>query len=57
MYSDTKPCQVCGAAIELGPATAAASTTEPDGPIDERTCTNPDCPTHRPPERTACEDS
>ena len=57
MYTDTKPCQVCGAEIELGPATAAASTTEPDGPIDERTRTNPDCPTHRPPERTACEDS
>ena len=47
VYADSKPCRVCGAEIELTPAEGAASTTEPDGTIDRRTCTKPDCPTNR----------
>ena len=52
VYADSKPCHVCGAEIELSQAEGAASTTEPDGTIDQRTCTNRDCPTNR----TAAED-
>lgn len=52
VYADSKPCRVCGAEIELSPAEGAGGTTEPDGTIDQRTCTNRDCPTNR----TAAED-
>ena len=47
VYADSKPCQVCGAKIELSPAEGTASTTEPDGTIDQRHCTNRDCPTNQ----------
>jgi hypothetical protein len=47
VYADSKPCRVCGAEIELSRAEGAASTTEPDDTIDQRTCTNRDCPTNR----------
>lgn len=59
MYADNKPCQVCGADVELRPRTVDGSDAG-DGPVgpsdgvvgsgdptvDERVCTNPDCPTH-----------
>jgi hypothetical protein len=58
MYFDSQPCQVCGADVELRPhETARADAGRPVGPsdgvvgdadstVDERLCTNPDCPTH-----------
>jgi hypothetical protein len=57
MYFDTKPCQVCGADVELrarrtppvddgrvGPEDGVVG--DADSTVDERVCTNPDCPTH-----------
>lgn len=46
MYSDSKPCQVCGARVELRPH-QTDEVAEPDGTIDERICTDPECETHR----------
>ena len=46
MYFDTKPCQVCGAEVELRAREHVDETTEPDGTVDERVCTNRECPTH-----------
>lgn len=59
MYFDNKPCEVCGAEIELVAATPpdSASTDGPVGPsdgvvgeadptVEQRVCTNPDCPSH-----------
>lgn len=57
MYFDTSPCSVCGADVELRPAQVPDETGGPVGPsdgyvgaadstIDERVCTNPECPTH-----------
>jgi hypothetical protein len=58
IYFDTKPCQVCGAEVELRPRSAADAPDDGDrvGPadgvvgdadstIDERICTNADCRT------------
>ena len=59
MYFDTKPCAVCGSRVELrphdapddtaadgpvGPADGVVGTADPT--VDDRVCTNPDCPTH-----------
>ncbi|KRB78610.1 hypothetical protein ASE01_04995 [Nocardioides sp. Root190] len=60
MYFDDKPCRTCGAEVRLE-ARWAESIDEggsPVGPeggvvgggdptVDARTCTNPDCPSHR----------
>lgn len=58
MYEDTKPCAVCGAEVTLRARRAPEpDLSEPVGPtggvvgsgdptVDERTCTNPECPTH-----------
>jgi hypothetical protein len=58
MYADNKSCEVCGAAVELRPRRVHdADPGEPVGPadgvvgsgdptVDERWCTNPDCPSH-----------
>ena len=59
MYADSKPCTVCGSPVELrprevdppdpdtpvGPADGVVGTADPT--VDERVCTNPDCPTNR----------
>ena len=46
MYSDTKPCEVCGSEVRL--TEHRTDTYEaPDDTIDERVCTNADCPTRR----------
>lgn len=45
MYFDNKPCQVCGSDVDLT-ARRSAGETEPDGTVDERVCTNADCPTN-----------
>lgn len=59
MYFDTKPCQVCGSDVELraresspdagthgrvGPTDGVVG--DADSTVDERVCTNRDCPTH-----------
>ena len=46
MYFDTQPCRVCGAAVELTAQDPAKPRegTDPDGTVDRRVCTNPDCP-------------
>lgn len=49
MYFDTKPCQVCGAEVEIRPHSADegdAKVGDPDGSPDERVCTNSSCATH-----------
>jgi len=60
MYSDHDPCRVCGSPVELAPRTvpdagidAPVGPTDgvvgtADDPVDERICTNPDCPSHTP---------
>ena len=45
MYFDTRPCHVCGAEVQLRPREGAKKTVESDGTVDERVCTNPECPT------------
>jgi hypothetical protein len=47
VYADTKPCQVCGAEVELRAhrPTDTGGVAEPDATVDERVCTNSDCPT------------
>jgi hypothetical protein len=59
IYFDTKPCQVCGADVELRPRGAADApggggsvgpadgvVGDADSTIDARICTNADCRTH-----------
>lgn len=57
MYTDEKPCSVCGSEVRLR---ARDGVVEPDGPVgpsdgvvgggdptvDERVCTNPECSTN-----------
>lgn len=59
VYVDERPCEVCGSRVRLR-ARDGADVVEPDGPVgpadgvvggadptvDERVCSNPDCPTH-----------
>jgi hypothetical protein len=60
MYFDTSPCSVCGSEVRLeareGVTAADGPVGDPDGyvgdgdsTVDQRVCTNPDCPTHRDP--------
>jgi hypothetical protein len=44
MYFDVKPCRECGAEVEIRPH-ERLEVNEADSSIDERVCTNPDCPT------------
>jgi hypothetical protein len=59
MYFDTKPCRVCGSEVRLVPRERPdeAGDDAPVGPadgvvgdadstVDERVCTDPDCPSH-----------
>lgn len=59
MYFDIKPCRVCGSEVELRASTPPDpdEVTAPVGPaegyvgggdetVDDRICTNPDCPTN-----------
>jgi hypothetical protein len=60
MYFDTKPCSVCGSEVELrARESAPEDASGPVGPtdgvvgdadstVDERVCTNADCPTNQP---------
>jgi len=45
MYSDNRPCEVCGSAVELQPHSRLV-VNEPDDTVDDRVCTNGDCPTN-----------
>jgi hypothetical protein len=47
VYFDTKPCQVCGADVELRPH-ARLGENDPDATVDDRVCTNAECPTNNP---------
>jgi hypothetical protein len=50
MYADSKPCRVCGSEVELRVREVHeddGTVAEPDGPVDERVCTNADCETNR----------
>lgn len=66
MYFDAKPCEVCGSPVELrarevpdradeegpvGPSDGVVGTADPT--VDERVCTNPECPTRVSPDRGA----
>lgn len=46
MYSDNRPCDVCGAAVELRPHERLV-LNEPDDTVDDRVCTNPECPSNQ----------
>ena len=46
-YFYCRPCLTCGAAVVGNPRTSTDDVTEPDGTVDERACTNPDCPTNK----------
>ncbi|GAA1159736.1 hypothetical protein [Nocardioides aquiterrae] len=47
MYTDHKPCAVCGSPVELQARTGGGDrVAEADPTVDERICTNPDCPTN-----------
>jgi hypothetical protein len=47
MYADHKPCAVCGSEVELRARTGPTDrVAEADPTVDERICTNPDCPTN-----------
>jgi len=59
VYSDERPCAVCGSPVRLS-AREVDDLPAPTGPVgprdgvvgggdptvDERVCTNPDCPSH-----------
>lgn len=55
MYFDNQPCRVCGADVELRARQRDVGDViggkDPDGTVDERVCTNRDCPTHEGGER------
>jgi hypothetical protein len=49
VYFDNKPCRVCGSDVDLRAhrASTRRSEPDPDGTVDERVCTNPECETNR----------
>lgn len=46
MYSDNRPCEVCGSAVELQPHSRLV-VNGPDDTVDDRVCTNADCLTNK----------
>jgi hypothetical protein len=48
VYFDSKPCQVCGSEVRLRAQGESTRLREPDpdGTVDERVCTNPECATN-----------
>jgi hypothetical protein len=46
MYFDHRPCETCGSEVEIRPHAELSSEGDPDGSVDERVCTNPECPTN-----------
>jgi hypothetical protein len=58
MYFDNKPCAICGSEVDLVPRTVEPPSDAPVGPaegfvgeadvtVDERVCTNPECPSNQ----------
>ena len=49
MFFDYEPCKVCGSEVRLHAPddSSPPRDPDPDGTVDERVCTNPECPTHR----------
>lgn len=47
MYFDHRPCRTCGSEVEIRPHSTLKSGADPDGSVDERVCTNPECPTNQ----------
>ena len=47
VYQDYKPCQVCGSEVRLSSAHETPRAPDPDGPVESRICTNPDCATNQ----------
>ena len=45
MYSDTRPCEVCGSEVRLT-ENRTPTYTAADDTVDERICTNPECETN-----------
>jgi hypothetical protein len=45
MYSDNRPCQVCGSDVELRRHQRLV-VNQPDDTVDDRVCTNADCPSN-----------
>ena len=45
MYSDNRPCQICRSPVDLRPHSRLV-VNEPDDTVDDRVCTNGDCPTN-----------
>lgn len=45
MYFDNQPCRVCGAEVRLREHRRTRAEKDPDGTVDDRVCTNDDCPT------------
>ncbi|WP_182524976.1 hypothetical protein [Nocardioides dongkuii] len=48
MYFDNRPCDVCGSEVRLKAHDSSTPLRgpDPDGTVDERVCTNPDCASH-----------
>ena len=48
MYFDSRACRECGREVELRAhePDEDEGRNEPDSTVDERVCTNPDCPTN-----------
>jgi hypothetical protein len=47
VFFDNRPCDACGAEVRLTAREHPSGTTEPDGTIDVRVCTNADCTTNQ----------
>jgi hypothetical protein len=49
MYQDNRPCQVCGSEVRLSGdrGDRTLGVNEPDDTVDERICTNSECPTNQ----------
>lgn len=49
MYFDNRPCDVCGSEVRLKAHDGSTPLRgpDPDGTVDERVCTNPDCASHQ----------
>lgn len=52
MYFDSQECRVCGAGVEIQSHESAKPRMgkDPDGSVDVRVCTNPECPTNKEPQ-------
>jgi len=48
VYFDYDPCKMCGSEVRLRAPSGSSPqrAPDPDGTVDERLCTNPECPTN-----------